>query len=54
MICRRSAQDAGERGRPERTREDLAEVGRRAGLTLTAVTPLAEAAPFAVIEAVAG
>ncbi|MCX4508305.1 methyltransferase [Streptomyces anulatus] len=41
-------------GGRERTREDFAEVCRRAGLALTAVTPLAEAAPFAVIEAVAG
>ncbi|WP_456302124.1 hypothetical protein [Streptomyces anulatus] len=41
-------------GGRERTREDFAEVCRRAGLTLTAVTPLADAAPFAVIEAVAG
>ncbi|MFH9268197.1 methyltransferase [Streptomyces sp. NPDC017546] len=40
-------------GGRERTREDFADVCRRAGLTLTTVTPLTEAAPFAVIEAVA-
>ncbi|MFH9394586.1 methyltransferase [Streptomyces sp. NPDC017556] len=40
-------------GGRERTRDDFTEVCRRAGLTLTSVTPLAEAAPFAVIEAVA-
>ncbi|MFF2225882.1 methyltransferase [Streptomyces globisporus] len=41
-------------GGRERTRADFAELCRRAGLTLTAVTPLAGAAPFALIEAVAG
>lgn len=40
-------------GGRERTRDDFAEVCRRAGLTLTAVTPLTEAAPFAMIQAVA-
>jgi SAM-dependent methyltransferase len=41
-------------GGRERTREDFAEVCRRAGLVLTSVTPLTGAAPFALIEAVAG
>ncbi len=41
-------------GGRERTRTDFEEVCRRAGLTITSVTPLAEAAPFALIEAVAG
>ncbi|MFE6702124.1 methyltransferase [Streptomyces sp. NPDC057718] len=40
-------------GGRERTRADFEEVCRRAGLTLTSVTPLAGAAPFALIEAVA-
>ncbi|MGW6466961.1 methyltransferase [Streptomyces rubiginosohelvolus] len=40
-------------GGRERTRTDFEEVCRRAGLTLTSVTPLAGAAPFALIEAVA-
>ncbi|WP_217189472.1 methyltransferase [Streptomyces buecherae] len=40
-------------GGRERTREDFTEVCHRAGLTLTSVTPLAEAAPFSLIEAVA-
>lgn len=40
-------------GGRERTREDFAEVCRRAGLALTSVAPLTGAAPFALIEAVA-
>ncbi|WP_411079673.1 methyltransferase [Streptomyces sp. cmx-18-6] len=40
-------------GGRERTRKDFENVCRRAGLSLTSVTPLAEAAPFALIEAVA-
>ncbi|MGA5427518.1 hypothetical protein ACPCVL_12050 [Streptomyces koyangensis] len=38
----------------ERTREEFAEVCRRAGLALTSVIPLPEAAPYHLIEAVAG
>ncbi|KUM72339.1 methyltransferase [Streptomyces curacoi] len=38
-------------GGRERTREDFEEVCRRAGLTVTSVTPLPEAAPFWLIEA---
>ncbi|MFE7671798.1 methyltransferase [Streptomyces albidoflavus] len=41
-------------GGRERTREEFAEVCRRAGLSLTSVTPLTEAAPYSLIEAVAG
>ncbi len=41
-------------GGRERTRRDFAEVCRRAGLSLTSVTPLAQAAPFSLIQAVAG
>ncbi|MEU3727920.1 methyltransferase [Streptomyces sp. NPDC033538] len=41
-------------GGRERTRRDFEEVCHRAGLALTSVTPLAEAAPFSLIEAVAG
>ncbi|MFE7047648.1 methyltransferase [Streptomyces californicus] len=40
-------------GGRERTRTEFEEVCRRAGLTLTSITPLAGAAPFALIEAVA-
>ncbi|MGC9540384.1 methyltransferase [Streptomyces sp. UG1] len=40
-------------GGRERTREDFAEVCRRAGLSLTSVTPLVDAVPFSLIEAVA-
>ncbi|ARF74184.1 methyltransferase [Kitasatospora albolonga] len=40
-------------GGRERTHKDFTNVCRRAGLALTAVTPLTEAAPFALIEAVA-
>ncbi|MFI6008127.1 methyltransferase [Streptomyces sp. NPDC051243] len=40
-------------GGRERTRRDFEEVCRRAGLSLTSVTPLKEAAPFSLIEAVA-
>ncbi|KAB2590481.1 methyltransferase [Streptomyces arboris] len=40
-------------GGRERTRTDFEEVCRRAGLTLTSVTPLAKAAPFTLIEATA-
>ncbi|WP_394297109.1 hypothetical protein [Streptomyces globisporus] len=36
----------------ERTRPDFEELCRRAGLSLTSVTPLAGAASFALIEAV--
>ncbi|ELS54211.1 hypothetical protein STVIR_4852 [Streptomyces viridochromogenes Tue57] len=39
-------------GGRERTREDFEEVCRRAGLTVTSLTPLPEAAPFWLIEAV--
>ncbi len=41
-------------GGRERTREEFAELCRSAGLALTSVTPLAEAAPYSLIEAVAG
>lgn len=41
-------------GGRERTREEFAEVCRRAGLALASVTPLTEAAPYHLIEAVAG
>lgn len=41
-------------GGRERTREEFAELCRRAGLALTSVTPLAEATPYSLIEAVAG
>lgn len=41
-------------GGRERTRKDFEEVCHRAGLSLTSVTPLTEAAPFSLIEAVAG
>ncbi|OWA19515.1 hypothetical protein B9W68_03270 [Streptomyces sp. CS227] len=41
-------------GGRERTREESAELCRRAGLALTSVTSLAEAAPYSLIEAVAG
>ncbi|MGW6902864.1 methyltransferase [Streptomyces sp. NPDC054940] len=40
-------------GGRERTRRDFEEVCRRAGLSLISVTPLTEAAPFSLIEAVA-
>ncbi|MGW7413719.1 methyltransferase [Streptomyces sp. NPDC054863] len=40
-------------GGRERTRKDFEEVCRRAGLSLTTVTPLTEAAPYSLIEAVA-
>ncbi|MFJ4770604.1 methyltransferase [Streptomyces uncialis] len=40
-------------GGRERTRGDFEDVCRRAGLTLTSITPLAGAAPFSLIEAVA-
>lgn len=40
-------------GGRERSRADFAEVCRRAGLALKSVTPLAEAEPFCLIEAVA-
>lgn len=39
-------------GGRERTREDFAEVCRRGGLTLTAITPLTAATPFHLIAAV--
>ncbi|RSO04298.1 methyltransferase [Streptomyces sp. WAC 05379] len=38
-------------GGRERTRQDFEEVCRRAGLTVTDVTPLADAEPFSLIEA---
>ncbi|KOX25644.1 hypothetical protein ADL06_18575 [Streptomyces sp. NRRL F-6491] len=38
-------------GGRERTRKEFEEVCRRAGLSLTSVTPLTEAAPFSLIEA---
>ncbi|MEV0320167.1 methyltransferase [Streptomyces sp. NPDC050658] len=38
-------------GGRERTRQDFEDVCRRAGLSLTSVTPLPEAAPFSLIEA---
>ncbi|MER7000022.1 methyltransferase [Streptomyces sp. NPDC000410] len=41
-------------GGRERTRADFEEVCRQAGLRVTSVTPLAEAAPYSLIEAVAG
>ncbi|MEV0123232.1 methyltransferase [Streptomyces sp. NPDC050703] len=41
-------------GGRERTRKDFEQVCHRAGLSLTSVTPLTDAAPFSVIEAVAG
>ncbi|GGQ01602.1 methyltransferase [Streptomyces roseolilacinus] len=41
-------------GGRERTRRDFEEVCHRAGLSLTSVTPLTDAAPFSLIEAVAG
>ncbi|MEU2241086.1 methyltransferase [Streptomyces sp. NPDC018338] len=41
-------------GGRERTRKDFEELCHRAGLSLTSVTPLAEAAPFSLIQAVAG
>ncbi|MBT2491552.1 methyltransferase [Streptomyces sp. ISL-96] len=41
-------------GGRERTRRDFEDVCRRAGLSITSVTPLTEAAPFSLIEAVAG
>ncbi|GAB2579528.1 methyltransferase [Streptomyces capparidis] len=41
-------------GGRERTRGDFEEVCHRAGLVLTSVTPLADAAPFSLIEAAAG
>ncbi|MEU9609007.1 methyltransferase [Streptomyces sp. NPDC048057] len=40
-------------GGRERTRKEFADVCDRAGLSLTSVTPLTEAAPFSLIEAVA-
>ncbi|MER5297084.1 methyltransferase [Streptomyces pharetrae] len=40
-------------GGRERTRRDFEEVCHRAGLSLTSVTPLTDAAPFSLIEAVA-
>ncbi|WP_412074719.1 methyltransferase [Streptomyces xanthophaeus] len=40
-------------GGRERTRADFEEVCRRAALRVTSVTPLAEAAPYSLIEAVA-
>ncbi|MFI8392566.1 methyltransferase [Streptomyces sp. NPDC085540] len=40
-------------GGRERTRADFEEVCRRAALRVTAVTPLADAAPYSLIEAVA-
>ncbi|MBB5939628.1 methyltransferase [Streptomyces zagrosensis] len=40
-------------GGRERTRKDFEEVCHRAGLSLTSVTPLAEATPYSLIEAVA-
>ncbi|MEV6175458.1 methyltransferase [Streptomyces sp. NPDC051954] len=40
-------------GGRERTRKDFEEVCRRAGLSVTSVTALTEAAPFSLIEAVA-
>ncbi|WP_411757569.1 methyltransferase [Streptomyces venezuelae] len=40
-------------GGRERTREDFEELCRQAGLRVTSVTPLAEAAPYSLIEAVA-
>jgi SAM-dependent methyltransferase len=40
-------------GGRERTRKDFEDLCHRAGLSLTSVTPLAEAAPFCLIEAVA-
>ncbi|GGT34118.1 methyltransferase [Streptomyces kurssanovii] len=41
-------------GGRERTRRDFEEVCHRAGLSLISVTPLTDAAPFSLIEAVAG
>jgi hypothetical protein len=41
-------------GGRERTRADFEDVCRRAGLSLASVTPLAQAAPFCLIEATAG
>ncbi|WP_030317353.1 methyltransferase [Streptomyces flavochromogenes] len=41
-------------GGRERTRKDFEDVCHRAGLSVTSVTPLTEAAPFSLIEAVAG
>ncbi|MCP9986952.1 methyltransferase [Streptomyces sudanensis] len=41
-------------GGRERTRKDFEEVCHRAGLSLTSATPLTGAAPFSLIEAVAG
>ncbi|GHH42969.1 hypothetical protein [Streptomyces candidus] len=40
-------------GGRERTRKDFEDVCHRAGLSVTSVTPLQEAAPFSLIEAVA-
>ncbi|WP_228974808.1 acetylserotonin O-methyltransferase [Streptomyces sp. DH12] len=40
-------------GGRERTRKDFEDVCRRAGLVVPSVTPLADAAPFSLIEAVA-
>ncbi|MFF1695274.1 methyltransferase [Streptomyces sp. NPDC058257] len=41
-------------GGRERTRKDFEEVCHRAGLSLSSITPLTEAAPYSLIEAVAG
>lgn len=41
-------------GGGERTREEFAEVCRRAGLALTSLIALPEAVPYHLIEAVAG
>ncbi|MET9513739.1 methyltransferase [Streptomyces sp. NPDC002994] len=41
-------------GGRERTRKDFEDVCHRAGLSITSVTPLTEAAPYSLIEAVAG
>ncbi|MFG2292093.1 methyltransferase [Streptomyces sp. NPDC048603] len=41
-------------GGRERTRKDFEEVCRRAGLSVESVTPLVEAAPYSLVEAVAG
>lgn len=41
-------------GGRERTREEFAELCQSAGLALTSVAPLAEAAQYSLIEAVAG
>ncbi len=40
-------------GGRERTRADFEDVCRRAGLSVASVTPLAQAAPFCLIEATA-